>query len=249
MSFLLLLALLLSGCGGGGSETAATPANVNNTSDTVTQPVVTPPPVVTPTPVTPPVSPNKVPSALDATATLVDGTAGGITLVAVDLDGDVVRYVVVSQPAHGTLGSIGSDGKVKYTPTAGYVGADSFTYKVNDGKADSAVATVKLTVKAKADGGTTGSTNHAPVAVAGSLTLSNSGSDWVKLEATDADGDTLTFRIVTQPAHGTLKFGQGNVYIYTPPSSYEGEDSFTFVANDGKVDSAAATVGGEGLYG
>ncbi|OQX11937.1 MAG: hypothetical protein BWK73_16210 [Thiothrix lacustris] len=241
MPFLLLLSLLLSGCGGG---SAATPATVNNAGGTtVTPPVVTPPPAVIPAPVTPPVSPNKVPSALDASATLVDGTAGEITLVAVDLDGDAVRYVVVSQPAHGTLGSVGSDGKVKYTPTAGYVGADSFTYKVNDGKADSAVATVKLTVKAKADGGTTGSTNHAPVAVAGNLTVSNSGSDWVKLEATDADGDTLTFRIVTQPAHGTLRLGQGNVYIYTPNSSYEGDDSFTFVANDGKVDSAAATVG------
>ncbi|UJS25750.1 Ig-like domain-containing protein [Thiothrix winogradskyi] len=235
---LLLLALFLSGCGGSGSGDAATP-----TTPVVTPPVVNPP-VVTPDPVTPPVvtPTNKVPSALDASATLVDGASGEISLVAVDLDGDAVSYVIVSQPAHGTLGRVGGDGKVSYTPTAGYVGADSFTYKVNDGKADSAVATVKLTVKAKTDGGTTGSTNHAPVAVAGSLTVSNSGADWVKLEATDADGDTLTFRIVTEPAHGTLRLGQGNVYIYTPNSSYEGDDSFTFVANDGKVDSAAATV-------
>ncbi|WMP18328.1 Ig-like domain-containing protein [Thiothrix lacustris] len=234
---------------GGGGDSAATPApaavnNTNNTTNAVTPPVTPTPvvlPPVTPTPVVTPT--NKVPSALDANATLVDGTMGEISLVAVDLDGDAVSYVIVSQPVHGTLGRVGGDGKVSYTPTAGYVGADSFTYKVNDGKADSAVATVKLTVKAKTDGGTTGSTNRAPVAVAGSLTVSNSGADWVKLEATDADGDTLTFRIVTEPAHGTLRLGQGNVYIYTPNSSYEGDDSFTFVANDGKVDSAAAKVG------
>jgi hypothetical protein len=43
-----------------------------------------------------------------------------------------------------------ADGTFSYTPTAGYVGADSFTYTANDGTADSNVATVSLTVDAGA---------------------------------------------------------------------------------------------------
>jgi len=35
---------------------------------------------------------------------------------------------------------------VTYTPAAGYYGADSFTFKANDGALDSNIATVSITV-------------------------------------------------------------------------------------------------------
>ena len=39
-------------------------------------------------------------------------------------------------PAHGTL-TLNADGSFTYTPAANYNGTDSFTYKANDGTADS----------------------------------------------------------------------------------------------------------------
>src|SRR5436190_2315522 len=52
-----------------------------------------------------------------------------------------------SSPAHGTL-SLNSDGSFSYTPALNYNGPDSFTYKANDGLADSPTnATVSITVK------------------------------------------------------------------------------------------------------
>ena len=48
-------------------------------------------------------------------------------------------------PAHGTL-ALQADGSFIYAPAAGYSGADSFTYKANDGLADSSVATVTINV-------------------------------------------------------------------------------------------------------
>ena len=42
---------------------------------------------------------------------------------------------LVDDPAHGTV-ILNADGGFTYTPAANYHGADSFTYKVNDGSLD-----------------------------------------------------------------------------------------------------------------
>ena len=55
------------------------------------------------------------------------------------------------------------------------------------------------------------------------------------------DGDTLTYSVTAGPAHGTLSGTAPNL-VYTPAAGYAGADSFTFVARDGTVNSAAATV-------
>jgi hypothetical protein len=47
--------------------------------------------------------------------------------------------------------------------------------------------------------------------------------------------------VVTTPAHGTLS-GNATNLTYTPNNGYTGTDSFTFVASDGTVDSAPATI-------
>jgi hypothetical protein len=64
-----------------------------------------------------------------------------------DADGDALTAVLVTSPAHGAV-VLAADGGFNYTPVAGYSGADSFTYKANDGKDDSGVATVTLTIAA-----------------------------------------------------------------------------------------------------
>jgi len=64
----------------------------------------------------------------------------------------------------------------------------------------------------------------------------------VNVEANDPNnGDALTLKIVESPANGVLS-GKAPSLIYTPKRDFAGKDSFTFKANDGKLDSAAATV-------
>ncbi|MDF2828333.1 MAG: repeat-containing protein, partial [Mycobacterium sp.] len=63
-----------------------------------------------------------------------------------DVDGDVLTGTVVSGPQHGTFYFDTVNRGFSYQPNAGYTGTDSFTYKVSDGKLDSAIATVTLTV-------------------------------------------------------------------------------------------------------
>ncbi len=63
--------------------------------------------------------------ALDASATL--------QLAATDADaGDTLAWSIGTPPLHG-VATVGSAGLVRYTPAAGYVGADSFVARVSDG--------------------------------------------------------------------------------------------------------------------
>src|SRR5213076_2251327 len=76
--------------------------------------------------------------------------AAGIVANDTDIDGDTLSAMLVSGPANGSL-TLNTDGSFTYTPNANFNGTDSFTYKVNDGAADSNVATVTLTVTAVND--------------------------------------------------------------------------------------------------
>jgi VCBS repeat-containing protein len=59
--------------------------------------------------------------------------------------------------------------------------------------------------------------------------------------ATDAENNPLTYAIVAQPGFGTVTL-DGTTATYTPALDFVGEDSFTYLANDGLVDSNVATV-------
>ena len=61
------------------------------------------------------------------------------------------------------------------------------------------------------------------------------------VSASDPNGGTLTYSLVTPPAHGALSGTLPNV-TYTPAPGFYGNDSFTFKVNDGMFDSAPATV-------
>ncbi len=154
------------------------------------------------------------------------------TLAATDADGDSLTFSKVSDPANGTV-TVNEDGSFTYTPAAAFTGTDSFTFKANDGTLDSNTATVSITVS---------KVNRAPVAVAKTFAVDRDTAKNGNVKATDADGDTLTFSQVTAPAHGKVTINANGSFNYKPAKGFSGHDSFTFKANDGTVDSAAATV-------
>jgi YD repeat-containing protein len=86
-----------------------------------------------------------------------------------------------------------------------------------------------------------GSINHSPLAQNQNVSTNTGTAKTIILAATDADNEPLTYQIVTQPSHGTLSGTPPNV-TYTPAASYSGSDTFTFKANDGKVDGNVASV-------
>ena len=173
---------------------------------------------------------NSAPVAYDQITSTEEDSFKDIELWAEDIDGDALSFVIQTQPQHGILS--GTAPYLTYTPNSDFNGTDSFSFKAFDGSYDSNIATVDITVNP---------VNDAPVAYDQITSTEEDSFKDIELWAEDIDGDALSFVIQTQPQHGTLSGTGGNV-TYTPAANYFGEDSFTFYANDGTVDSAPATV-------
>jgi uncharacterized protein (TIGR02145 family) len=88
---------------------------------------------------------NRAPTAkAQSLLSFVGTTNDTIELGGSDLDGDTLRYTIVSNPTHGTL--TGTAPHVNYSANSNYEGADSFTFSVNDGEVNSSIATIDITV-------------------------------------------------------------------------------------------------------
>ena len=86
-----------------------------------------------------------------------------------------------------------------------------------------------------------GTANHPPVALGSSIAASTSQLTEVTLTGTDADGDTLTPIVLTNPVNGKLRWN-GNQVLYMPAVDTSGTDSVRFVMSDGVTTSAPATL-------
>ncbi|RKH04276.1 Kelch repeat-containing protein [Corallococcus carmarthensis] len=89
---------------------------------------------------------NRPPTAADQAVTVPKDTEVELSLGGTDPDpGQALSWSAVTQPQHGTLGT-SAQGHLAYTPAPGFVGTDSFTFRVRDCADDSNIATVTLTV-------------------------------------------------------------------------------------------------------
>ncbi|WP_127159914.1 Ig-like domain-containing protein [Xanthomonas arboricola] len=174
------------------------------------------------------------PHALDDALTTNEDAVAHFDVLGNDTSTAGSRVVVVTPPTHGTL-KMRDDGSFDYTPDALWWGQDAFTYLLDNGKVQSNVATVSIDVR---------KVNHVPSIGDASVSLQQDGSVAIDLSrhATDLDGDTLDYRIVDGPLHGSVVRQPDGTFLYTANPGFHGEDSFTFVANDGQLDSSVGTV-------
>ena len=129
---------------------------------------------------------------------------------------------------------VNADGTFTYTPNADFNGSDSFTFVANDG--DGRLRTSPPSPHRSRP------VNDPPVAQDGSASGTEDTPLSGTLVATDVDSEGLTYRLGTQAAHGTVVVNPDGSFTYTPNADFNGTDSFTFLANDGAVDSNTATV-------
>jgi len=176
---------------------------------------------------------NSAPTASAQTIALEQDSAKEIILIGNDSDGDSLVYTIVTQPSYGTLS--GSGRNVTYTPNSGYVGSDSFSFRVSDALETSTAASVTFNIAAVIP------PNTVPTASTQNIVLNQGSSKSMVLSGADSDGDSLTYAIVNTPSHGQLSGTLPNI-TYTPTANYNGSDSFSFKVNDGVVDSTVVTI-------
>ena len=154
-----------------------------------------------------------------------DGNPAGATLIA----------QLVTGPAHGTL-TLRTDGSFTYVPGQEFSGADSFTYRSNDGTSASNIATVTITVRPRPVANPDAYSTNQDIA------LQVAATDGVLANDVSGSGGSLTAVRGTGPQHGTLNLNSDGSFGYTPAAGYSGPDSFTYTAREGTNDSVPATV-------
>ena len=166
----------------------------------------------------------------------------------VDIDEDAFDHITIeSLPTAGVLSyrgrpvEVGDEipvnliGQLSYKPGIGATGAnyDGFDFSVSDGEADSPVYSMSIGV------------NAAPQAQSATVEFPEDirGGYRGTLNASDAEGATLAYRITQSPQNGTIQLiDNGPEYIFTPNAHYYGPDQFEFTASDGEMTSEPAKI-------
>jgi len=154
------------------------------------------------------------------------------TATATDPDSSLT-YSLISAPAGASIDP--DTGVFSFTPTeAQGPGGYTLTVNVTDGFS---IDFEEITI-------TVNEVNQAPVALDDSVTTNEDTPVTIILSATDADlpAQILTYSIVDGTTNGVLGLVNVDQVTYTPNGDYNGEDSFTFKANDGIDDSNTATI-------
>ncbi|KSW22077.1 hypothetical protein AOX63_01155 [Pseudomonas sp. ADP] len=190
-------------------------------------------------------APNLAPSFVDdqgnALAGLQLSTAEDTLLQgafqARDPNGDSLTYSLARGPANGSL-IVNADGTWQYLPNPDYNGADSFVVTVTDNRGASSSLTVDIGVSA---------VNDAPVASGsyGATLVDTAANDSFadikgQLQASDVDGDQLTWSGSAKGAFGQLTVSPDGSYVYVVdaaavnalPAGQHPQDSFTVTVRD-----------------
>ncbi len=187
---------------------------------------------------------NDPPTAVDDLLEVSEDTPANILPVlandemAPDTD-EVLLIQEVGAARHGSVIISGEGTELEYTPEEDYVGIDSFTYTIEDGRGGESTATVTVQIL---------NTNDLPVAEADAYTLPADGPE-VALTVLDNDseidpGDRISIAgFPARPEHGSVRTDGRNIY-YTVERGYSGEDSFTYRITDlnGATSSAQVTL-------
>jgi hypothetical protein len=181
------------------------------------------------------VAPAAPPVALNDTGTTKYVTPLTASLVrdATDPAGYPLNFSLVTGTTHGSV-VVNADGTYTYTPNVGFVGTDTFTYKVDNGNGGTANATVTLTVQ------------NPPIVTAPDKTFTQKDHSVIGSIAGDATdpvpGTVLTFSVKTTTTHGTLTVNPDGTFAYVPNTGFVGVDTFVYQVSDGRGGTASNTV-------
>ncbi|RDH82983.1 MAG: hypothetical protein DIZ80_12020 [endosymbiont of Galathealinum brachiosum] len=178
-----------------------------------------------------------------ATRTVLDSGQSSVRFNDSDEETSTSALVVsvVTPPAFDSSFTLNTDGTFSYQHDGSQTSNDSFTYRVFDGAAFSANATVSITIN---------NTNDSPIAVADTIitsqgqteTLLSTGQNNVTANDSDEEGTTLSVSLITDVTNGTLNLNANGTFSYIHDGTETTSDSFVYRASDGNSDANDVTV-------
>jgi len=183
---------------------------------------------------------NEAPTVVGLTGASVDenqpvGTAVG-TFASTDADGgDTHSYSLVAGTGDtdNALFTIAGT-ELRTGAVFDRESQDSYSVHVRSTDGDGLYLEQQFTV-------TVGNVNEVPTVDNQSVNTNEDTAAAIALTGRDVEGDALIISVVSPPANGSL-IGTAPALIFIPDADYNGDDSFTFMANDGAMDSTLATV-------
>jgi hypothetical protein len=181
---------------------------------------------------TPPSATHDLFAATEDTPLIVG--APGVLANDFDAETNALTAVLVANATNGFV-ALNANGGFTYTPNTNYFGPDAFTYKANDGAADSGIATVTINVAP---------VNDPPSAQNDSATTPRNTPVIVSVLANDSDADGSTPVIVsfTQGTNGGVSNNGNGTLTYSPNLNFTGSDSFGYTIADGQGGTNSASV-------
>ncbi|MBY5923041.1 Ig-like domain-containing protein [Ferrimonas balearica] len=177
--------------------------------------------------------------APEAVADQFELTEGGVLDALVtnndfDVDGDAFTAVLVTAPQYGQL-TLNDDGSFRYQHDGGEQSQDQFQYRINDGKLDSGVVSVTLTILGA---------NDAPQAADDLASTQEDQPVTVDVLANDSDpdGDVLTVTVTQGPKLGGASVTSDGRISYQPFPNLFGRDTLEYQVDDGNGGVAKAMV-------
>ncbi len=180
---------------------------------------------------------NDPPVANDDETTTTEDVCIDVNVTTNDTDpeDDILRVVWISEPSYGIVTLNDNNQSINYCPNLNYCGDDTFEYNVSDGQyTDKATVTIHVLCE-----------NDPPIANDDYNTTDSATCIIIDVLANDIDPESnpLSASLVTEPAHGSLRFlGDTIGWEYCPDGNFCGIDAFTYVAYDGQLQSNIATV-------
>ncbi|MEH7133897.1 tandem-95 repeat protein, partial [Priestia megaterium] len=175
---------------------------------------------------------NTPPTVPNYTITNPEDTVAIGTVIGNDIDGNPLTYRIGTRPTNGIV-TVNPNGQFVYTPNLNFNGTDQFTVIVDDGQGGTATSIVTIINTPVNDNPVT--QNYA--------VITNEDTPLVgQIQATDVDGNSLTFQLQSPPTNGTVTVTNSGSYIYTPNLNFNGTDQFTVLVSDGQGGTAVSTV-------
>ncbi|MCG8603566.1 cadherin-like domain-containing protein, partial [bacterium] len=175
---------------------------------------------------------NHGPALIDDVASTPQNTPALIDVMANDTDQDdsvdATTVHLVDSTSNGSLSIDAVTGIVTYTPTAGFLGTDSFRYSARDQDDESNLAaTVTITVHV----------NNLPVAAADEASTNEEIAVPIDVLANDSDSDGTivpsSVQISSPPANGATQVNDTTgVITYLPNVDFVGNDAFSYTVRD-----------------